>query len=81
MCDDETTSLAKPLQLGGFDLDVPAEIERIVSFLNESVFQRFKKRGAVVGISGGIDSSVVLALCESLWCREGCRDYAAGGGV
>jgi len=39
------------------------EVERIVSNLRETVLNKLKKRGAVIGISGGVDSSVVLALC------------------
>ena len=44
-------------------LDASAETERIVKKLKQDVVQKLKKRGAVVGISGGIDSSIVLALC------------------
>lgn len=44
-------------------LDVEFETQRIVNFLKENVFHRFHRQGAVVGISGGIDSSVILALC------------------
>lgn len=40
-----------------------AETEKIVSKMRSDMVQLIKKRGAVVGISGGIDSSVVLALC------------------
>ena len=39
------------------------ETKELVGQLKEDVFNKLKKRGAVVGISGGIDSSVVLALC------------------
>ncbi len=39
------------------------ECERIINQLQEDVGQKLRKRGAVIGISGGIDSSVVLALC------------------
>jgi NAD+ synthase len=45
------------------DIDPIAETERIVSFLQKTVRQDFHRYGGVVGISGGIDSSVVLALC------------------
>jgi NAD+ synthase len=38
-------------------------IDGIVTGLQEAVRTRLRKRGAVVGLSGGIDSSVVLALC------------------
>ncbi|MCD4692538.1 MAG: hypothetical protein K8R79_06475 [Calditrichales bacterium] len=39
------------------------ETEKIVQKLKDDVRGKLKKRGAVVGISGGIDSSLVLALC------------------
>lgn len=39
------------------------ETEKIVQKLKDDVRGKLKKRGAIVGISGGIDSSLVLALC------------------
>jgi NAD+ synthase len=45
------------------DIDASAETERIVSSIRDSVLHRFRRRGVVVGASGGIDSSVVAALC------------------
>lgn len=45
------------------ELDAARETERIVESLRTSVHETFRRQGAVVGISGGIDSSVVLALC------------------
>lgn len=45
------------------DIDPAAETERIVSMLRHSLGQVLHRRGGVVGISGGVDSSVVLALC------------------
>lgn len=44
-------------------LDAASEVDRITSWIREVVQQKFRKRGVVLGISGGIDSSVVLALC------------------
>jgi NAD+ synthase len=44
-------------------IDAAKEAERIMNKLKNDVTHLLKKRGAVVGISGGIDSSVVLALC------------------
>ena len=44
------------------DIDPAAETDRIVEFLRRNVRREMKRRGAVVGISGGIDSAVVLAL-------------------
>jgi NAD+ synthase len=51
-------------------LDVNAETERLVAALKDSVAFKLKKRGAVVGVSGGIDSSVVLALCAKTFGPE-----------
>ena len=45
------------------DIDVAQETERLVEKLRHSVHEILHRQGAVVGISGGIDSSVVLALC------------------
>jgi NAD+ synthase len=44
-------------------LDATAEAERIESWIREIVHDPLRRQGAVVGVSGGIDSSVVLALC------------------
>ncbi len=44
-------------------LDPAAEVDRIAAALREQVLGQLRRRGAVVGISGGIDSSVVAALC------------------
>ncbi len=45
------------------DIDPEVEAERIEQHLRVSVWNRFGRKGAVVGVSGGVDSSVVLALC------------------
>src|SRR5271165_2163923 len=44
------------------NIDPARETERIVSFLQQKVRQTMRRHGGVVGISGGIDSAVVLAL-------------------
>jgi NAD+ synthase len=44
------------------DFDCEAEAARIGSVLRETVLRRFRKKGVVVAMSGGIDSSVVTAL-------------------
>jgi NAD+ synthase len=44
-------------------LDPTAETERIVAAIQDSVRRRFRRGGAVVAVSGGIDSGVVAALC------------------
>ena len=40
-----------------------AEIDRICAWLRDTVLGTLRRRGAVLGLSGGIDSSVVAALC------------------
>jgi NAD+ synthase len=45
------------------NIDCAQESERIQNFIREQVFTRFKHRGAVVGLSGGIDSGLISALC------------------
>lgn len=46
-------------------IDPAAEARRISLAIREQVFRRLRRRGAVVGLSGGIDSSVTAALCAS----------------
>ncbi|HFQ94323.1 MAG TPA: NAD(+) synthase, partial [Anaerolineae bacterium] len=43
-------------------LDAEAETARIIESLRTNIFDRLKKRGGVLGVSGGVDSAVVLAL-------------------
>ncbi len=51
------------------DLDAAAETDRIVQWLKESM-RGLHRMGAVLGISGGIDSSVCLALCVRAFGSE-----------
>jgi len=42
----------------------PAEVtDELVDFLRTNVRKKMRRYGGVIGISGGVDSSVVLALC------------------
>jgi len=50
----------EPLSLA---LDAHAEIERITSALRHQVLKQLRRKGIVLGLSGGVDSSVVAALC------------------
>ena len=56
-----STNFAVPLDV--LRIDAVSETERIVAGIRGIVFQQLKRRGAVIGVSGGIDSSVVAYLC------------------
>lgn len=51
-------------------IDAPAEGQRIVQALQEQVIRKLRRRGAVLGVSGGIDSSVCLALAARAFGPE-----------
>jgi NAD+ synthase len=51
-------------------IDPLKETESLVKKLKDTVAFKLRKRGAVVGVSGGIDSSVVLALCARAFGPE-----------
>lgn len=51
-----------PDLLSALELDRPAEVERISEALRTLLSRRLRKRGLVVAVSGGIDSSVCAAL-------------------
>jgi NAD+ synthase len=46
------------------------EAERIIERIRHTVCEDLKRRGAVIGVSGGIDSSVVAALCARALGKE-----------
>ncbi len=52
------------------DLDAEHEVQRIIDFLRRTVHEKLHRQGAVVGISGGIDSSTVLALCARAFGQQ-----------
>jgi NAD+ synthase len=47
-------------------IDPAATLRHIEPVLKEQVFRQLKRRGVVVGLSGGIDSSVTTALCARI---------------
>ncbi len=61
---------SKSFSFDDLRIDCAAETEKIVKAIREIVLKRFKKRGAVVALSGGIDSSVVGALCVKALGKE-----------
>jgi NAD+ synthase len=44
-------------------LDAASAVEQITTSIREGVLKNLRRKGAVVGVSGGIDSSLVAALC------------------
>jgi len=44
-------------------IDATREISHISDFIQAVTLKRFKRKGAVIGLSGGIDSAVVAELC------------------
>jgi NAD+ synthase len=53
-----------------FRLDAAAESDRIAAALRGFLVEDLKRRGLVVAVSGGIDSSVVAALCVRALGKE-----------
>jgi NAD+ synthase len=51
-------------------IDAPTVAARIEKAIREQVLGTLRRRGAVVGMSGGIDSSVVSALCARALGRD-----------
>lgn len=45
------------------NIQAEQEIGRIAAALRKNIIETLRRRGAVVGVSGGIDSSVCVALC------------------
>ena len=52
------------------EIDAEAESRRIEEAIRAQVMGTLRRRGAVVGLSGGIDSSVVVALCARALGKE-----------
>lgn len=51
-------------------IDPALETERIAAAIRTIVFNELKRKGAVIGVSGGIDSSVVAFLCARALGKE-----------
>ncbi|MFV2064146.1 MAG: NAD(+) synthase, partial [Chloroflexota bacterium] len=51
-------------------IDAPQVVEGIETAIRAEVFRDLRRRGAVVGVSGGVDSSVVAALCARAFGPE-----------
>ena len=64
------TMNTKPFSADLLNLDCAREADKIAALIHECILRRFKKKGVVVALSGGIDSSVVGALAVRALGRE-----------
>lgn len=63
---NETRSFSKDV----LTIDCVKEVDRITNRMKEILATQFRRRGFIVAISGGIDSSVTAALCVKAVGRE-----------
>jgi NAD+ synthase len=61
----QTAVAFEPLQIHAAE-----EVERIQTAIRDIVLGKLRRRGVVIGLSGGIDSSVAAALCVRALGRE-----------
>jgi NAD+ synthase len=63
-------SACPALSSGILQLHAARETDRICASIRDIVFHQLKRKGAVVGVSGGIDSTVVAYLCTRALGKE-----------
>ncbi len=63
-------SPAIPLSPDVLRIEPAAETDRIVAGIRDIVLRQLKRKGAVVAVSGGVDSSVVASLCTRALGRD-----------
>jgi NAD+ synthase len=70
MTDLSNIAPARAFSARALDIDPEAAADEIAATLREQVLKRLRRRGIVVGLSGGVDSSVVAALAVRALGRE-----------
>ncbi len=55
----QTTAFSKDV----LRIDPQAEVQRILDAIKDQVLRQLRRKGVVLGLSGGVDSSVAAALC------------------
>ena len=61
------------------EIDPAFEVERIVNTLQKKVHNKMRRFGGVVGLSGGVDSATMLALCVRAFGVKEIFGSMAGG--
>jgi NAD+ synthase len=61
--ENDNTAVPPAFSADALRLEAGSAIQRIVLGIRDQILRRLRRRGAVVGLSGGIDSSVTAALC------------------
>jgi len=62
--------MEQELSLDNLNINCKEVSEEIQEFVRNTVFNKLKKKGVVLGISGGIDSSVTAAICVNALGKE-----------
>ncbi len=62
--------MTPPFSAHNLRLDAEPEVERIAASMRQALSQTLRRRGVVVGLSGGIDSSVTAALAVRALGKE-----------
>jgi NAD+ synthase len=62
--------MIQPFSAAVLEIDAEAVADQIAAFIKETVLGTLRRRGVVLGLSGGIDSSVVAALSARALGKE-----------
>jgi len=62
--------MPEPFSIDSLKLDNEKECRHITDFISNTVNSLYKKKGAIVALSGGIDSSTVAGLCVKALGRK-----------
>ena len=63
-------NITRPFSKDILTIDCAKEVDRIATKMRDILAKQFKRRGFIVAISGGIDSSVTAALCVNAVGKE-----------